>query len=332
MSNRNIITLIIVAALIGGVFLMYNQQAKREAEENAQILGYDQEVFLKEGGYTAARNYGDSIFTELYCNTEDIVYQYAFTDNGIDIPHRELIASFMITSPTENHLYLEYRIPHVKNDFDENGKPTQNWSYTDSYSYAILDMRNISRHAPESYSCGEFSIIDDDLGDVINNALDANAESIESDAVLRKMIDYGVLYNIDEGLASTLAEREKDRISSYLLAQQKENAAPYAFSTTSENGIETVSANLTDHSETIRDAENATQTIDPNATISNNQTIGAQIIVPQSTQAKENAPQPTVVVRPTQSASETQTENNPEEKQDEAKPTVSQSLTPHAGN
>jgi hypothetical protein len=247
MSNRKIITIVIVALLFGGLFLLYNRQAKLEAEQNAQILGYEPEVFLQEGGYTAARNYADSIFTELYCNTRDIVYQYAFTENNIDIPHRELIASIMLTSPTENHLYLKYRIPTVANERDENGKPTSNWSYTGGYVYAVMDMRNISRNSAENYSCGEFSILTENIDTVLSKVMDTNGSTIESDGELRKMIDYGVIYTVDDGITASLVEREKNRISSYLLAEQKANAGAYVFSTTGES----VSANTTDRTATI---------------------------------------------------------------------------------
>ena len=259
MSNRRITMLVIAAIIFGALFIVSNKKAQEQEAVIAQVLGYEQEIFLKEGGYTAARNYGDSIFTELYCNTLDIVYQYAFTDNNIDIPHRELIAAIMTTSPTENHLYLEYQIPQVETVKNEDGTPTDDWQYNGRYDYAILDMRNIERHGVADYSCSDFSIISGDVHKVMEGALDINAGLIPEDDQQRGPLDYGVLFNKDTELASSMASRDKERISACLLARQKENAGDYAFSSASEN--ESVSANLTDYSETTRTTTAPTPTV-----------------------------------------------------------------------
>ena len=345
MSNRKIAMLVVGALIFGVIFFFYNQQAQKQEEAVAMILGYDQKTFLEEGGYTAARNYADSIFTELYCNTEEIVYQYAFTEYGLDIPHRELYAAVMITSPTENHCYLEYRIPNVEQTKGEDGHPTDQWQYTGKYTYALMDLRNIERHGVANYSCSDFSIIDKDINKVLEKALDTNEEKIEPDDQRRWMIDYGVLFNHDETLAESMANREKERITGYLLAQQQENAADYQFSSSaSENGVQGVSANTTDYTETIQAVSTPTpsvavdkeeyvtqtdterywtggaasgdgQQVTPQASVEEGATIIEE--VPDAPQEGQPEEQPAEVAEPA-------------EPTEEPRPTVSQSFRPRA--
>ena len=343
MSNRKIAMLVVGALVFGVIFFFYNQQAQKQEEAVALILGYDQKTFLEEGGYTAARNYADSIFTELYCNTEEIVYEYAFYEHGLDIPHRELLAAVMITSPTENHCYLEYRIPNVVQTKGEDGIPTNQWQYSGNYTYALIDLRNIERHGVANYSCSDFSIIDKDVNKVLEKALDTNGEKIEPDDQQRPMIAYGVLFNHDDTLAESLAGREKERITNYLLAQQLENAAEYQFST-SENGVQSVAANITDYTETIQTVSTPTPsvTVDKEEYVTQTDTErywtgGAasgdgQQVTPQAS-VEEGA---TIIEEAPDAPQEGQSEEQPAEvaepaePTEEPRPTVSQSFRPRA--
>lgn len=251
MSNRKIIALVIAALVVGVVFFFYNKQAKEEEAVRSLVYGYGPEVLINEGGYTAARNYADSIFTEMYCNQEEIVYQYAFTENCIDIPHRRLDAVIYRGTANENHLYFYYSIPNIRFE-NVDGKPDKSvWEYTETYTYAAIDMRNIAHNDTRVFQCNDFSVITKDVDQTIYECMDKNAERIPADDIQRKMIDYGVLYNCNENIGSYLADLEKERIGGFLLAKQIENAAEYSLTTTSDNEVVSTPASLTDHSATI---------------------------------------------------------------------------------
>lgn len=291
MSNRKIIALIIGAIVVGVIFFMYNRQAKQDQAIRSLIYGYSAETLINEGGYTAARNYADSIFTEMYCNKEGIVYQYAFRDNKIDIPHRQLEIVAYRGNANENHLYFFYAIPTVKFSQKDGKESKTDWEYTGSYKYAVIDMRNLAHNGERSFSCNNFKIITEDSKDVIKECIKLNSQRIPSDDIQRKMIDYGVIFNSNEDFATYMADREKDRIGDYLLAMQKDNAAKYSLSTTSNNEIVSTPAYLTDQTETIAGASGARPTPTPVTAVH----PGAEPVVMEPVVNPTKAPEPTKV-------------------------------------
>ncbi len=296
MSNRRIISLIVLALVIGVLFFLYNQQAKKDEEERSMIYGYGAQTLVDEGGYTAARNYADSIFTEMYCNKQNIVYQYAFTENKIDIPHRRLEASLFRGTPNENHLYFYYAIPNIKFDIIDGKEDKSSWNYTGSYTYALIDMRNVARNAPSVFQCDQFVMITKDVNNVVYACLDSNAEVIPADDIQRKMIDYGVLYNSNEDIGTYLANLEKKRIGGYLLAKQKENAADYSL-TTSGNSVQSTPANLTDHTTTIGGQTGTRPTPTPIIARPEQERPEDEISEPMIEEPEETEPTPTIVPR-----------------------------------
>ncbi len=291
MSNRKIIALIIGAIIVGAIFFMYNKQAKKDEAIRSLIYGYSAETLINEGGYTAARNYADSIFTEMYCNKEGIVYQYAFRDNKIDIPHRELQIVAFRGNANENHLYFFYAIPKIKFQQVDGKESKTDWEYTGSYSYAVIDMRNLAHNGDRMFSCNNFKIITKDTKEVIKECIKLNSERIPSDDIQRKMIDYGVIYNSNEDFAAYMAEKEKNRIGDYLLAVQKENAVKYSLSTTSDNEVVSVPAYLTDQTATIGGATGVRPTPTPVTAVH----AGAEPVVQEPVVNPTKAAEPTKV-------------------------------------
>ena len=276
MSNRKMIALAIVAIALIGVIYLFSQKAEVQEQENAYMYNYGPDVFVKEGGFAAAKRYADSIFTEMYCNECEIVYQYSFVENEIDIPHRELRCVIFQSTPNENHVYFYYAIPKVEIIVDDEGNRTGEWTYRADdqsdqygYEYAILDMRNVIRKSERNYQCNQFTMITDKAESTLENVLETNYEAIPKDDIQRRMMAYGVIYNIDEQVATTLADYERERITDYLLSVQKENAGDYSFSTgVSGNAATSVSANVTDNTETISEGTGTrttrpAQTADP---------------------------------------------------------------------
>ena len=231
LSKRQITTLSIFAVIGIALFFLVKSNSDKQKEAATYLYGYSAEVLYNEGAYSKLKDYADDIFVEMYCNTNNIVLQYAFTENGLDFQKTKLDAALFTSNNATNALHFLYVIPKVS--IDDDGR----WK-TDGETYGMLTMRNIARSSAGNYSVGSFEMSSNStVPEEFKKAFEANASGLISDATQRNMLAYGFLYNVDSEFAQELADKEKARIMSYLLTLQQENAGDYSMRTTKDGSV-----------------------------------------------------------------------------------------------
>lgn len=226
MTKKNKILLMVLGVLTLILLYFSMQGQEKKEQEIADLYNFEPETLIMEGGYKAAMTYANDIFEELYCNSTNQIYSEV--EKELRLEERELLSASYIPGVHSNHLYLLYGIPTVLDHVE-----MENFKYRE---YAVIEMNNISRRDMCFFRCSDIQIVTENAKQYYDSAVDycMKNPSIVLDGNTRNMLDYHVIYNIDEDIAKKIYEYEESRVIAYLLKMQKEGAEAYRW-TTSEN-------------------------------------------------------------------------------------------------
>lgn len=261
MTKKNTQLLILAVIVIVAVVALLSTRTKQKEEEIKELYSFKPATFIMEGGYKEAVSYSNEIFDEYYCNT--IGKLYSEVAEELVLEKKELLSVCFIPGVNTNHLYLYYGIPTIYNDTEK-----KDFKYQVT---AVVEMSSIARRDICNYRCSDIQIVTDNAEEYYKSAIDIcmHNPGIVLDGNTRNMLDYYILYNVDEKIAEEIYDYEHRRVVAYLLKLQREGTGDYRW-TTSENAIpDSALDNLTNSPSENSTSENAVS----DNSISSNDTV-----------------------------------------------------------
>lgn len=224
LTNKKITIIVVIAIVVFTIYKCIGAYNQAIHANDIDKLNYSAERLLAENGFYEANEYVNSIYGESFSIAMNLVYEDAI--ETYDLQHRFLSAAIFCSSATQNHLYMYYGIP-IKDS-------------PHSVYYTTMEMVNLERDASGVYHCTQIYIYTDpdEAWELMEEALNTNAATLELDGNVRRQIDYGIVYNENPTYYNLVFNAEKTRLTNYLLSVQEGRMGDYSFSTNPEiNGV-----------------------------------------------------------------------------------------------